>query len=364
MELIINMKGWNMEKILLINNGYPSKTNPQYSTYIKSIYDCMIKANLDVEILVLNTNFKTKKEKIVKYIKYYKKLFFHDYSKYDAIYIHNYPHSFLPLVFKLSKIKKLTIHWHGTDIFAPTQISEKLNNLSYKFIPKGCKHMTPSDYFADMVSKKLNIKRDEIFVSPSGGINTNIFKSTKVMNVDKQTITLGFASSMRTDKGMDFVLRLMQESDKIKKTTNKGIKLVCINYGLEKEFYSKELLKLSNVEIIEPLAKSKMVDFYQSIDLLLLLSTRMAESLALVGLEAMSCDVPVIGTNDFAIKDYVLNGKSGERFEKANYKSFFDAIVKSIQNLDKYKPREIVMQEYSQECVIEQYKNYFGEHNE
>jgi len=227
------------------------------------------------------------------------------------------------------------------------------------FIPKGCKHMTPSDYFADMVSNKLDVKRDEISVSPSGGIDISIFKSTEKKVMDKQMIVLGFASSMRTDKGMDFVLRLMQESDKIKKTTNKDIKLICIDYGLEKEFYSRELLKLYNVEIIEPLAKSKMVDFYQSIDLLLL-STRMAESLALVGLEAMSCDVPVIGTNDFAIKDYVINGKSGERFEKADFDSFYDAVVNAIKNIDNYHPRDIVIQNYSQKKVVEQYKEYFG----
>jgi len=349
-----------MQKILLINNGYPSEINPQYSTYIKSIYNCMIKADLEVETLVLDTNFKTKKEKIIKYFAYYKKLFFHDYSKYDAVYIHNYPHSFLPLVFKFSKMKNLTIHWHGTDIFASSKKSEKLNNLSYMFIPKGCKHMVPSDYFAGMVSKKLDLKREDIFVSPSGGIDTSIFKSTEKKVLDKQTIVLGFASSMRTDKGMDFVLRLIQESDKIKKTTDKDIKLICINYGLEKEFYNRELLKLHNVEIIEPLAKFKMVDFYHHIDLLLLLSTRMAESLALVGLEAMSCDVPVIGTNDFAIKDYVINGKSGERFEKSDFDSFYNAVVNAIRNIDNYHPRDIVIQNYSQKKVIEQYQEYFG----
>jgi len=352
-----------MKKILLINNGYPSKSNPQYSTYIKSINECLIKADLEVETLVLDTNFKSKEEKIVKYLEYYKKLFFKDFSQYSSIYIHNYPHSFLPLIFKLNKIKELTIHWHGTDMFSPTSIGEKLNKLAYKFIPKNCKHMAPSNYFANIVSEKLNIERSRILVSPSGGIDTNIFKPVNVKE-SSQTITLGFASSMRTDKGMDFVLKLMQESDQIKVITGKNIKLLCINYGSEKEYYSYEFSKLKNVKIIEPLAKLNMVGFYQQIDLLLLLSTRMAESLALVGLEAMSCEVPVIGTNDFAIKDYVLNGKSGEKFEKGDFDSFFEAIVKVIQNIDNYQPRDIVLKDYSQDYVINQYKTYFGEKDE
>lgn len=352
-----------MKQILLINNGYPSTTNPQYSTYIKSIYECMVKAGLEVEVLVLDTNFTSKKEKILKYFEYYKKLLFKDLSKYDSVYIHNYPHSFLPLLFKLNKIKELTIHWHGTDIFSPTSIGEKLNTLAYKFIPKNCKHMTPSNYFANMVSKKLNIEKSRIIVSPSGGIDTNIFKPVNIKG-SSQTITLGFASSMRTDKGMNFVLELMQKSDKIKTLTGKDIELICINYGLEKEYYTLEFSKLKNVKVIEPLAKPKMVNFYQEIDLLLLLSTRMAESLALVGLEAMSCNVPVVGTNAFAIKDYVLNDISGEKFEKGDFNSFFNAIVKAIQNIESYQPREIVLKDYSQDYVVNQYKNYFGGKNE
>lgn len=351
-----------MKKTLLINNGYPSISNPQYSTYIKSIHECLLDAGLDVDLLVMETNFKSRKEKIFKYLLYYKKLFSYDYSQYDYVYMHNYPHSFLPLIFKLHKMKNLVIHWHGTDIFATSRMSKILNRLSYLFVPKLTKHMTPSRYFADMVSKKLKIDRDAILVSSSGGIDTNVFKPKEKIRQDE--IVLGFASSMRTDKGIDFVLQLMQRSQEVEKATNKKIKLVCINYGAEKEYYGNELLKLENVEIISPIPKNEMVNFYQGIDLLLLLSTRMAESLALVGLEAMSCGVPVIGTNDFAIKDYVIENISGERFGKGNFDSFKNAIVKAIQNLDNYNPRNIVLKEYSKTHVVKQYEEYFGDNDE
>ncbi|MBE0515394.1 glycosyltransferase family 4 protein [Sulfurimonas sp.] len=350
-----------MQNILLINNGYPSQTNPQYSTYIKSIHDCLQESGLHVELLILDTNFKTKKEKIFKYMNYYKKLFLHDYSKHDYVYIHNYPHSFLPLIFKLSKMKNLTIHWHGTDIFAPSKLSKYLNMISYLFLPATAKHMTPSNYFADMVSEKLSIDRKKILVSPSGGIDTSIFKVQKINKKDE--VVLGFASSMRTDKGMDFVLKLIQNAEEIEKLTNKKIKLLCINYGSEKAHYSDELQKVSNVKIIEPVPKNQMVTFYEQIDLLLL-STRMAESLALVGLEAMSCDVPVVGTNDFAIKEYVVDGISGEKFEKADFASFQKAVIAAINNLENYSPRDIVLKQYSKEHVVAQYKKYFGADNE
>lgn len=351
-----------MTKILLINNGYPSHSHPQYSTYIKSIYECLIASGFEVELLVLDTNFRSKKEKIIKYFEYYKKLFFHDYSQYKSIYIHNYPHSFLPLIFKLHKMKNLVIHWHGTDIFAPSTTSKYLNALSYLFIPKSTKHMAPSKYFAEMVSQRLLIDKNAMFVSPSGGIDMEVFKSK--LKEKEKVVVLGFASSMRTDKGMDFVLKLIQESETIQKATNKDIKLLCIDYGSEKEYYSTKLSKHNNVKIISPLPKSEMVGFYQQLDLFLLLSTRQAESLALVGLEAMSCNVPVVGTNDFAIKEYVVDGISGEKFEKADFASFQKAVIAAINNLENYSPRDIVLKQYSKEHVVAQYKKYFGVDNE
>jgi len=46
------------------------------------------------------------------------------------------------------------------------------------------------------------------------------------------------------------------------------------------------------------------IDFYTEIDLLL--SIRMIESLAFVGLEAMSCDVLVVGTDAFSAQEYII----------------------------------------------------------
>jgi len=95
-----------------------------------------------------------------------------------------------------------------------------------------------------------------------------------------------------------------------------------------------------------------------------LLSTKMAESLALVGLEAMSFDVTVICTNDFTIKDYVIRGESEERFQKADFNSFYDAIVKVIKNIDNDYPRDIVLKDYSQKYVVNQYREYMGVEDE
>jgi len=348
-------------KILIINNGYPSQNNPQYSTYIKTIRECLQDAGLSTDLLVLDTNFKSKRGKVLRYLVFYFQLLFHRYKGYDIVYIHNYPYVFMPLIFRFESMKDIVIHWHGTDIFAPSRISRVLNNVSYFFIPRGTKHITPSGYFADQVSKRLKINRSEIFVSPSGGVDTDLFFPVEKQRGD--TVILGFASSMKTDKGMDFVLELVENSYEIEEVCGKKIKIHCIEYGAEKEFYKERLLKFNNVKLYEPFPKERMVKFYHEIDILLL-TTRMAESLALVGLEAMSCNVPVIGTNDFAIKEYVISGVSGEKFRKGDFVDFQRAVINAIKNLPNYKPRNIVLDNYSKKSVTKQYNKYFANKGE
>jgi len=347
-----------MIKILVVNNGYPSKLNPQYSTYISSIVACLQKGGFDVHLCVLNSDYKTKVRKLMRYIEYYLRLLIIDYYQYDIIYIHNIPHSVLPLIHKFKKMRNIYIHWHGTDIHPQSWLQKILNSITYLVIPKRANHLAPSDYFANRVSNTLGINKTDVIISPSGGIDTTIFtpKAKKRRNI----IILGFASSLKKEKGIDFVVKLMHESDLIKHQSGYSIKLKCIKYGIDKDNYSNELLRNENeVCLIEPVPKKDMYKFYQSIDLLLL-PTRMHESLALVGLEAMSCNVPVVGTNDFAIKEYIINGITGEKFKNGSYEDFYKSVKKALSNLLNYTPRKLVISKYSEEYVVNQYKRLFG----
>lgn len=348
-----------MKKILLINNGYPSKTNQQYTAYIKSIKECLEESGQKVDLLVMYAVFGSSPFlKIVAYIKYYIKLFlFYKYNEYDFVYINNYPHSFLPLIFKLKKMNNLIIHWHGEDIFAEKKHSVLLNKLSYQFIPKSALHIAPSHYFADAVAKTLKIPIESIFVSPSGGVDTHIFIPHKKQ---KEGFHIGFASHVSKEKGFDLFARLIDEAETIE--INSGFKLFFhyISYGAEKEFYSAKLKDNQRVNIYNIYPKEQMPNFYSEIDLLLL-STRLAESLGLVSLEAMSCGVPVVGTDAFALKEYIISEKTGELFEIINYEEIVKAIVKVIKNNSQYKPREFILEKYSKDSVVFGYKEYFGD---
>lgn len=354
------MRSITIKKILLINNGYPSKSNKQYTAYVQSIKETLKESGQSVDLLVMYADFRNERlSKLIAYFKYYLKLLlFTDYKIYDYVYINNYPHSFLPLVFRLKFMKNLIIHWHGTDIFSEKIYSAILNKISYLFIPKSCKHIAPSNYFADVVSKTLNVRKEDIFVSASGGVNIDIFTPKKKQ---KDGFHIGFASHVSKEKGFDMFVKMIEEVDTLEKRYKTRLFFHYISYGSEKMSYNKKLKDNNRVQIHELYPKDNMSEFYSKIDLLLLPSTRKAESLGLVSLEAMSCNLPVVGTDAFAVREYILEGQTGERFKIRDYKDMKNAIDKVINTYGQYQPREFILENYSMQSVADGYKEYFSD---
>ena len=105
-----------------------------------------------------------------------------------------------------------------------------------------------------------------------------------------------------------------------------------------------------------------MPSFYKTIDLLIFPSLR--EGLGLVALEAMSCEVPVVAHNVCAFPEFIKPGVSGELVELFDTKTeqnraFLDVVVKTINNIESYSPRQIVEANYSKAAVTDFYRQLF-----
>ena len=348
-------------KVLLINNRYPTPDNPQPGAYVQTMGECMEKAGAQVDLLVMNQSWKGAGDKIRSYIKFYTDtLFFSGISNYDLIYINHYPHIFPVLWFKLFGAKNGLIHWHGSELFAANWKASILNAISHSFIPKRFQHITPSNYFAGRLEERLGIPISEIMVSPSGGIDTENFQPQEGLK-DPSRITLGFSSAIDTGKGADLLVKLVMNLPEMEKTVGKPIVLKMIRYGTEKERYLAQIEGNERVEVINPIPKEQMPEFCNSLDVLLFPTRRKAESLGLAALEALSCNVPVVGSNDFGLKEYLKPGLTGEPFETGNAEAFINAVGKALRILDKYDPRPTVLENYSEQSVVEFYLKLFRE---
>ncbi|MFT4680394.1 MAG: glycosyltransferase involved in cell wall biosynthesis [Granulosicoccus sp.] len=344
-------------KILLINNRYPTENNPQPGAYVKSMRECMELTGAKVDILVMDQSWKGGKQKLRNYLKYYQEVFkFPDYSKYDLVYINHFPHIFPALRPHFGKMKRALIHWHGTEIFAANRKSAVLNAISHKLIPKRFQHIAPSNYFKEVLMHAVGISSNKITVSPSGGVDTEVFKPISVSE-DSPKFVLGFTSAITEEKGADLLVSLAKAIPTMEKQLGRTIEIKLIAYGKQKDQFIQQIGQYVKADVIAPVPKEEMADLYNSFSLLLF-PTR-GDSLGLVALEAMACGIPVVGSNDFGLKEYLESGQTGEAFPTGDGKAFVGATLKTLQQLDNYNPRKVVLEKYSKQSVVRFYLQMF-----
>lgn len=346
-----------MAKILLINNGYPTKNHPQRCTYIKTIKEDLEVAGHQVSLCVMDSDYNSNVDKLISYFKFYFILNKTTLKGFDFIYLHHYFWYSLAFGSSLVKAKQVVLHWHGSDLTTKNKIATIYFNLATKLLPKKVMHLVPSKYFQNALSAKYKLPLAAIEISPSGGIDTTAFLPIKKEKKGGNKIILGFASGLIEEKGVNLIVSLLNATRIIQERTNKEVILHYIFYGKSKDKYHRILTEFPNTKCFSVMPKSEMSKFYQKIDILLF-PTR-GESLGLVALEAMSCGCPVVGTDDFALKEYIISGKSGERFRPYDSIDFIQKTINAIEHIENYNPRPTIEEYYSKESVIRFYKAYF-----
>lgn len=350
-----------MKKCLLVNNGYPTHQNPNYSTYTRTIEECLQNSGLEVSSIVIKYNKRiTILYKLIKYIVFWLRLLLVDQRQYDIVYVNIPPFAWTIFLNITYNPHKTVIHWHGDDVVIKTLFLDLMRSLIL-LRTSSCIHVSPSQYFKKIMIKELCLNDNQIIVSPSGGVDVDIFR--KFNHVNKELSVLGVASGMTKGKGSDLVISILNNIPMIEARLKRKVILKIIDYGEDINLYHKYLTENQSVELVPRMSKQEMPKFYGNIDLLIMGSVR-SESLGLVILEAMSCGKPVVCFNKFAFPEFVIPGISGELVEYSincedNTKAFVKAITKMIGNIDNYHPREIIINSYSKESVVQQYKKMF-----
>ena len=202
----------------------------------------------------------------------------------------------------------------------------------------------------------VGIDAEKIMVSPSGGVDTEVFKPTSSKN-EKGKIVLGFTSGVTEAKGADLLVHLAKAIPTLEEKVGRPLEMKLIAYGKQKDQFIEQINQCIKADVIAPIPKEKMADLYNSFDLLLF-PTR-GDSLGLVALEAMACGIPVVGSNDFGLKEYLQPGVTGEAFTTGDGDGFVEATLRTIHQLDGYDPRKLVLEKYSKQSVVKFYQKMF-----
>lgn len=330
-------------RILVLSNMYPSNEDQSFGVFVKNFYDYLSNINGfdNTSLIAIKGKPKSKIEKLMKYASFYFEATCRLILKeYDLVYVHFVTYPAVPLRFaSLFKNIPMAFNIHGSDWITHSVFAERLKRLALPLILKAKLVVVPSTVFKDIVKKELpELDENRIKVSYSGGINLELFKPNVQKSHFTSVLVLGYVSRIIEKKGW----RLFVEVVRMLKA--KGIRVKGIMAGSGEQ--EQELFRLmssynlnDDIDYKGAVAQEGLPELYNQMDLFIF-PTLFYESLGLVGLEAMACGTPIVGSNLGGIKEYVKHGLNGFLFEPGNVMDLC-AQIESYILLDEEKQNTI-----------------------
>lgn len=343
-------------KITLISNMYPSKTDRSYGIFVENFVKSMKRSGVKFSaICVIRGRKKNKIFKVLAYLKLYTAVIFNIlFKSTDIIYVH-YPLQTAPILclLRMFTAKPFVLNFHGSDLFSSENIPRFIKSASQRLAKESEMIVVPSNYFKDQLSEIFKIDKLKIVVSPSAGIDFEIFNRNDPDASDKRKYFAGFISRIDEEKGWDTFLKALSI---LKEKGSLGDKkCLLLGNGAQDHLKSKMIadLELEDfIDVRDAVHQQELPQCYKSLELFVFPSERKAESLGLVGLEAMACGIPVLGADNGGIANYIEGGKNGLLFEKGNAEDLASKIVEFLE-MTKIKRMSIEEKAYETATLYE-----------
>ena len=354
-----------MKKIYYITNMFPGK-HDNYGVFCKKTYDFFNSSEM-FKITCFSAIRGKCYKRVLNIIRYFFLLLsiFHTIifrtKKFDIIYIqYVWKHAFFVTKFlnRLRKFnKRIFINFHGEDLTKYDLLNEIEKQKFIKLCSTTIGIVVPSIYFQELLCNTINMDlRNKIIVTPSGGINSEVFFKSNIC----KTNTIIYCSRFDKDKGWDDFIEAANKLISLRK----DIFFTMIGYGKETDVV-KEMIEKNNLQnyiklIINP-NQQTIADYYSN-SLLFVFPTHLNESLGLVALEAMSCGLPAICSSKGAINEYINNGINGFLYDAGNIQELTTKIIDflklSKQEKNQFSKNAIITaKEYSDLNVKEKFLN-------
>ncbi|HPM45803.1 MAG TPA: glycosyltransferase family 4 protein [bacterium] len=304
-------------KIGLVSNMYPSENDKNYGVFVKGLVDSMSKKGVEFSFTaVIKGKQNGRWQKIWAYLKlYFSAVFNLLFKECDIVFLH-YPLHLAPLIYMMNifMIKPLVVNFHGTDMNPQSKGLQVLENILKRSLDNVKMVVVPSSFLKKEVMKKYGVPEEKIFVSPSGGVDFDKFRSFDDNPAAVKPYLAGYVSRLTKEKGCDVflesVISLKREG------SVEGKKFLIAGTGPMQNEISDTIRKEGLQETVEFKNindQSMLPQFFNDMELFVFPS--LSESLGLVGLEAMACGTPVTGSEIGGISDYLTDGQNGYFFK-------------------------------------------------
>ena len=291
---------------------YPSDTYPSYGIFVKNTVNSLERRGITVDHCVIRRQ-NSLVAKTVAYLRFFISTFAHyHFRTYDLVYVHYISRSFAPLLLSgLHKKNRVLIHVHGGDIIPKKKTSALFSRVNASIARRAMDRadgiVVPSRFFRNLLVSRYGIDEERIGVVASGGVDLDVFSPRR--GIEKSSFTIGYVGRLDHGKGVEILLRSLPE------LSTRISNFVCVVVG-------DGALRPALESLVESIGSQCFVTFTggkAQKDLPELLSrfdvlvfpTEMEESLGLVGLEAMACGIPVIGSKIGGLQDYIVDGQNG-----------------------------------------------------
>lgn len=319
---------------------FPSEKDPVYGTFIKTYYDNLVSLNNDgvVTLVCIQGKSKGLVDKTVKYIVFYLEILYHLFCKsYDIVYVQTITTTIPPIkLVSLFRNNRFVFNVHGSDVITITKSNERLKRMAIPLLYKARLIVAPSEYFKSVLKEMLpDIPDSKIYVSPSGGVDLDRFYPFEIHN---KVFTIGFVSRIDAGKGWDTFITALS----LLKKNGFTFRGIIIGRGAEQDKMLRMMEEYNMLDIVEyvgPVPHDELPRMFCQFDVFVF-PTRRSESLGLVGVEAMACGAPVIGSNYAALPEYISEGVNGFLF---NHKSSYDLYKKLVKYIGLSKSEKETM---------------------
>lgn len=351
-------------KILLITNMYPTVKHPSYGIFVKNTYDLLRKYH-EVKVVALKKH-QIWLFKAIAYLLFYLKAAIVGISGgYDCIYAHYISHCELPVRIIRYFCRKITVvgNVHGEDVFSDFEEFHKNRKKAERFLKKADYIIAPSQFFKEKIIKAYKFPQESIYVSPSGGINMAVFypdsqsKCRKYLGLETSAYYIGYVSRIEKGKGWDTFLKAfynIRNNGEIK-----SAKAVMVGSGSEETELIQMIREMGLEQHVRlyPMADQQQLHYlYNSFSLFCFPTRRIAESLGLVGIEAMACKIPCVIADMGGPRSYAEDGRNALLFDR-NSAEDLEKKIMQFYNMETDKRQEMLdtayetAQEYASEKV-------------